>query len=68
MSNKEALKFVKKDKEGNYIFKKATIGDVIIETFGILSRAMGMKQALPLVFIRKFDLDFIDKLNEEIED
>lgn len=66
MSNKEALKFVKKDKQGNYIFKKATIGDVIIEIFGTLSRAMGMKQALPLVFISKFDLDFIDKLKMEV--
>jgi hypothetical protein len=63
--NKEALKFVKKDKEGNYIFKRACIVDVIIETFGTLYRAMGMKQALPLVFISKFDLDFIDNLRKE---
>lgn len=60
---KEPLKFIGKDKEGNYIFRKASIVDVIIEAsgLGILARALNMNIKMPCAWISKGDLKFIDE-------
>ena len=59
---KEPLQFIKKDKKGNYIFRKGSIVEIIIEAsgLGILSRALGMKLKMPMIWISKNELKFID--------
>jgi len=56
---KEGLIFVKKDKEGNYIMKKANIADEITEVMGALARVIGVVK-MPLVYVSKWKLDYVD--------
>lgn len=63
----KTLKFVRRTKQGLYVFKRARICDEVIEFVGLgkIGRLFGIKIQFPLAFIDKTDLEFINKLGKE---
>ena len=66
---KEALQFLYTDKEGNYVFRKANIADILIEASGLgaISRVFNMNIKKPLAWISKGSLKWIEDIEPTLK-